>query len=79
MADINREATPATTPKFFPVIGKAWINKSKKGTDLINIVLGNRREPFASITLKPNDKIMLRPNNKREGKKDADFQVVLPS
>ena len=81
MAEINKTATvEQNKPKFWPIIGKAWINKTKKtNQDMINVVLDNRREPFETITFKRGDKIVLRANTKRPGKQDADFQVCLPS
>jgi hypothetical protein len=81
MAEVKKAAAAEPTAKLWPVVGKAWINPSKKnpGTSLVNIVMGNQRDAFETITLKPGDKLVLRPNSKRPGKQDADYQVCLPS
>ena len=80
MADIKPATTEVPTQKLFPIIGKAWVNKDKKGRDCINIIIGNRRqniEQVGEVTVRPNDKFYLRTNIKRPGKKDPDYQVCL--
>lgn len=80
MAEIKQAAAPtaaAPVQTLWPIIGKAWKNVDKKGRELLSVVVGNRHEPFAELVLKPNDRLVLRPNQKRPGKKDADYQVCL--
>lgn len=72
-----QQAAQPETQKLWPIVGKAWYNTDKKGRKLLSIVIGNRREPFGEIVLKPEDRLVLRQNNKREGRKDADYQVCL--
>ena len=71
------QAPVVKTQTLWPIIGAAWKNTDKKGRELLSVVIGNRRAPFSELTLKPEDKLMLRPNSKRPGKKDADYQVCL--
>ena len=56
------------------IVGKMWTNN----------LAGNRpgairisRNLPADITLKPGTTLFLTPNNKREGKQDADFNVLV--
>jgi hypothetical protein len=81
MAEIKPVAQSATaeTPaaQLWPIVGKAWINKDKKGRELISLVFGNRREPFGELVIKPNDRLVMRPNAKRAGVRDADYQICL--
>jgi len=67
----------APTQGFWPVLGKAWVNTDKKGRPLISLSFGNYREPFSEVVIKTGDRMMLRPNNKRPDKKDADYQICL--
>lgn len=61
-------------------IGRAWKNLVKKedseykGTEFLNITLDR---DVQEVVLKQGDKIQLWPNNKREGKQDADYRVSL--
>jgi len=66
------------TQVLWPVIGKAWKNVDKKGRELVNLVFGNREggtEQVGTITLTPGDNLVMRPNAKRTGIKDADYQI----
>lgn len=71
----------AKTSQIYPTVGKAWINTITKGKmagqQSLSIIVGNRRENLGSITLNAGDKLFLRPNTKRPGRKDADYQVCL--
>ena len=71
------QATVQKPSVLWPTIGKAWINTDKKGRPLISIVIGNRRENLGSVTLNEGDKLALRPNQQRPGRKDANYQVCL--
>lgn len=70
--------TEAKTEREF--IGRAWKNLVKNadskyhGTEFLNITLDR---DVQEVTLKHGDKIQLWPNNKREGKQDADYRVSL--
>ena len=88
MANITTGQAVKATRMF---IGKAWINTVKKegdslGIQFMNISLDNvivkedgSKAPLTSITLTPNDKIQLWPNQKRDGKKDADYRLSIVS
>ena len=61
-------------------IGRAWINVVKNeeskyvGTEFINVTLD---KDVNKVVINAGDKLQLWPNNKREGKKDADFRVSI--
>ena len=59
-------------------IGKAWLNKVLKGehegTEYINLTLDNN---IQEVTIEKGNRLLLWPNEKREGKQDADFRVSL--
>ena len=79
MAEIRSGSTDNQKPVIWPVIGKIWKTK----TDIMTGAIGVRRngaESFQEVVLKPGDRIALRPNRKREGKRDADYQIcVIPA
>lgn len=83
MADFNKGATteaPAKQTQVWPVIGKLWATK-KPGifTGAIGIISKGTRN-FENVTLKHGERIALRTNKKRDGKRDADFQIcIIPS
>ena len=74
MAVNSTPARPATKRSF---IGRAWINEAKgganKGTKFISVVFD--RGVSGTIDLANGSNLMLWPNNKREGKRDADYRV----
>lgn len=58
-------------------IGRAWVNTVQKegpnkGKEFISISIDNT---IASVMLKPGMTIQLWPNQKREGKQDADYRL----
>jgi len=59
-------------------IGKAWLNKVLKGdhegTEYINLTLDNN---IQEVVIEKGNRLLLWPNEKREGKQDADFRVSL--
>lgn len=66
------------TQVLWPVIGKAWKNADKKGRELLSLVFGNRAggaEQVGTITLAAGDRLVMRPNVKRPGRKDPDYQI----
>jgi uncharacterized protein (DUF736 family) len=69
----------AVTKREF--IGRAWINKVKKegknhGVEFISVRLD---QAYETIQLDKGDRLLLWPNNKREGKQDADYRVSVVS
>lgn len=54
-------------------IGKAWNNTTKGGKNYTRIIIDRNLD----LTLHGSDSVELWPNNKREGKKDADFRVSI--
>lgn len=52
-------------------IGKAWCNETKGGKTYTKLSIDRGVE----LTLKSGDFIELWPNNKRDGKQDADFRA----
>lgn len=64
----------------YQFVGKAWVNvidrESSKnvGKEYINIQLDR---DIAEVTLKQGGRLLLWPNNKREGKQDADYRLSI--
>lgn len=87
MAKINAVAQAAVAEpqkpaaKLWQVIGKAWLNKG-----MVSVAIGRKTtvngqlvDTFKDIQLNAGDRLVLRPNrNKREGVRDADYDVCLP-
>lgn len=86
MAIINKVAVkeavktqPQTLRQF---IGKGWINLINKpgnkynGFKYVNVTLD---DSIGDITIKKGEKLILFPNKKRVGKKDADFRLSVVS
>lgn len=76
MAQITKVSDkPAAQPTvFMDVFGKGW-NNSKNGRDFITF----RISRGMSVQLAEGDVIIARPNRKREGMKDADWQMgIIP-
>lgn len=71
---IQNESKPAEKRTF---IGSAWINTAKsganKGTQFINVMFD--RTAKGTIDVGDGSHLMLWPNNKREGRRDADYRV----
>ena len=69
------EASQAPQRMF---VGKAWINTVREGkhqgTAFISLKLDRN---IGGVTIGPNDQITLWPNQKRDGKKDADYRVSI--
>lgn len=68
------------TSKLWKTVGKAWLNQDKKGRPFLTAIIGNRTggtEQVGELKLQAGDRIFLRPNNKREGRKDADYQLCV--
>lgn len=83
MAEIKKAAEGSTEPvrtqKLWPIGGRGWNQSDKKERKMINVLVGNQKEPFEQIVLRPGDRLVLRENtNKREGKKDPDWTLCLP-
>lgn len=85
MAIINKVAAQNTTVKpqaNRQFIGKGWVNLINKpgnkynGVKYVNITLDNT---IGDITIKNGEKLILFPNKKRAGKKDADFRLSVIS
>lgn len=55
-------------------VGKAWENTSKSGSKYFRITLDAK---ISEITLSKDNRIALVPNKKRDGKKDADFSLII--
>ena len=53
-------------------IGKAWVN-TKGELNYLSITIDRGTE----ITLESEDKLVAFPNNKREGKRDADYRIYV--
>ena len=74
MAVQKTAARPAMNRSF---IGRAWKNVAKgganKGTEFISVLFD--RGVTGTIDLGNGSNLMLWPNNKREGKRDADYRV----
>lgn len=74
-----KAAKPQTVRQF---IGKGWVNLINKpgnkynGVKYVNITLDNT---IGDITIKNGEKLILFPNKKRAGKKDADFRLSVVS
>ena len=62
-------AVAAPVKQLWPRVGKAWINTDKKGREFITAVLNE------TVTCPAGSRLALTANNKREGKRDADYQV----
>lgn len=80
MAEFNKGAAtsaPAKQTQPWPVIGKLWATK-KPGifTGAIGVISQGKRN-FETVSLKHGERIALRTNKKREGKRDADFQICI--
>lgn len=77
MTAVKRNASQASQREF---VGKAWMNKVDKvgspnnGVEYVNVTLDRDIE---TVTMSQGDKLLLWPNKKRDGKKDADFRVSL--
>lgn len=57
-------------------IGRAWVNENPTGRQAL--ISGQiDRDLGATILLGANDRIMFFRNEKREGKKDADFRIAI--
>lgn len=63
------EAVTKTAREF---IGKAWVNTTKDGRTYLQLTLD---QDIAKVELMKGQKIQLWPNNKREGKNDADYRA----
>ena len=61
-------------------IGKAWKNMAQKGehkgTEYLKMTIDRDIE---SVSIEKGETLLLWPNNKREGKQDADYRVSLIS
>ena len=68
----DTETSPLIKPGQF--IGKAWDNVSTNGKHYLRIKLDSKN---AEVTLTQNDRIALVPNKKRDGKKDADYSLIV--
>ncbi len=60
----------ATKPVY---IGKAWKNTSKNGKEFMRLTINRGM----ALKFNAGDRMELWPNKKREGKQDADFQVLI--
>lgn len=77
---VQRNASVQKRTREF--IGKAWMNTVNKvgspnnGLQYVNVTLDRDIE---SVSFDQSSRLLLWPNKKREGKKDADFRVSLVS
>lgn len=72
----TQAAEPAQS--LWETIGSAWVNKDKKGRQILGIVFGDKQNPITSFSLQANERIVLRENtNQRKDSRDPDFQVCL--
>lgn len=61
-------------------IGKLWINKVKNGNSEFNgktYLSGSLDNDFIKLEIMAGDTIQIWPNNKRDGKKDADLRISI--
>lgn len=77
MSVVTLKAAPAVEKSPIQFIGRAWKNVyqkegPRKGTEYLNVKLD---ATIASVTLKPEYCIQLWPNQKREGRQDADYRL----
>jgi len=76
MGIVKDSAKQADTKREF--VGKAWINVTKsgehEGVEYIKLVLDRGKKIEMNSD---TESMLLWPNNKREGKKDADYRVSL--
>ena len=78
MSDVRQvegNALPHRSTKLLN-IGRIWVNE-KAGDNQPAMSGRLDRDLGAEITLSPNDRILLFPNSKREGKRDADMRVAI--
>lgn len=79
ITETAKAAKPQTARQF---IGKGWVNLINKpgnkynGVKYVNITLDNT---IGDITIRNGEKLILFPNKKRAGKKDADFRLSVVS
>ena len=64
---------PTATAQKRAFIGKAWKHE-KDGAEYLSVSL-NR--DLGEVALKSNDRMLLWPNKKREGKQDADYNLSI--
>jgi len=76
MSAVKRNAQASNEREF---IGKAWINEvtkegPHKGVEYVNVTLD---QDIDKVEMLKGSKLLLWPNEKREGKQDADYRVSL--
>lgn len=79
MSSVKLAEKPATQAQTRTFIGRAWKNLVKKegpnkGKEFINVLLD---QSIAEVLLKPGMAIQLWPNQKREGRQDADYRLSI--
>ena len=77
----NTQTQRKPMDRFF--IGKAWKNTVKvkgKDVEMMNILIDKKKDaPIILNNINDECQFQLWPNDKREGKRDADFRVSLLS
>lgn len=82
MAMFTPAAPQPKATNELPRIGKGWIKSDKNGKAFIAISIDKEEyATFAKLEINPGDCLMVFNNEKRPGKKDADYTVhlVMPS
>lgn len=68
---VNQDSSDNKTP--WQNIGRAWINQCKDGKVRINFKI----DRGIKVELDENTPVLLSPNTKREGKRDADYRAAI--
>ncbi len=81
MATTQNGAATKPATKLVPV-GRAWknvtgANSKAPGTEFLTLSIDSGRNSPGNVTLSPGDRVILYPNIKREGKKDADLRAFV--
>jgi len=83
---VSKKANTKTQKSNSIFIGKAWKNIAQKGehkgTEYLKMTIDREdkdHNPIELIEIKQTETLLFWPNNKREGKQDADYRVTLVS
>lgn len=69
------KAEPPKQNKQLKAIGRAWLNAAKAdGKEYLNVTVD---KAVGEVTIGPDDRILMFPNAKRDGKKDADWRLMV--